>query len=53
MASELKPLAHDWCEGFVCPLRVVGRERGVLRPDQLEELEEHQYSLLTPDPQDH
>ena len=33
MASELKPLAHDWCEGFVCPLRVVGRERGVLRPD--------------------
>ena len=33
MASELKPLAHNWCEGFVCPLRVVGRERGVLRPD--------------------
>ena len=33
MASELKPLAHDWCEGFVCPLRVVGREGGVLRPD--------------------
>ena len=33
MASELEPLAHDWCEGFVCPLRVVGRERGVLRPD--------------------
>ena len=33
MASELKPLAHGWCEGFICPLRVVGRERGVLRPD--------------------
>ena len=33
MASELKPLVHDWCEGFVCPLRVVGREWGVLRPD--------------------
>ena len=33
MASELEPLAHDWCEGFVCPLRVVGGERGVLRPD--------------------
>ena len=33
MASELEPLAHDWCEGFVCPLRVVGREGGVLRPD--------------------
>ena len=33
MASELEPLAHDWCEGFICPLRVVGREWGVLRPD--------------------